>query len=169
MSASAVCFSKPLGSSLLSFRYCVRRQQTGRDAAVRVAEDALVDLHLVGGGELGVVRLELRRVGVVVVAHDRPVAVQGTGLEDDAAVAVPDDDVQPRAASRICGRQLVTPEILHRDLGAQPIANHRDAGDADRCRARLQVLDRVVGGVRELVRQRGDVERVAIAGSASAA
>ena len=76
MSASAVFLSNPRGSRRLSFRYRVAQQQTGRDAAVVVAEDALVDLHLIGGADLGVVRLESRRVHVVVVALHRAVRVQ---------------------------------------------------------------------------------------------
>ena len=47
-------------------------QQTGRRRAGGIAHHRLVDLHLIGLADLGVVRLEPRRIGVVVVPLDRP-------------------------------------------------------------------------------------------------
>jgi hypothetical protein len=41
--------------------------------AVRIPEDALVDLHLASAADFGIVRLEFQRIGIIIVALDRAV------------------------------------------------------------------------------------------------
>ena len=64
-------------------------QEACRDVPLLVAEDRLVDLDLIRGAQIGVMRLEVRGIEIVVVALDRTVREQLARLEPDAPCPVP--------------------------------------------------------------------------------
>ena len=114
MSGSAVRLSKPRGSRRLSFTYRTRGQQPGRHRAVRIADDAFVNLDLIAAAHLGrnAARTSRRRHRCRCPESTRPDSPRPTRTRPAAAVA--DDDVQPGAAGGIGGRQFVAAEILDR-------------------------------------------------------
>src|SRR5690606_13214283 len=65
-------------------------EQTGGDRACGVAQNRLVHLDLVAGGDLVVVRLETGGVGVVVVAGDAAVRRDSAGFEHNRPAAIAD-------------------------------------------------------------------------------
>ena len=73
------------------------RKQSGGHMTILIANDRFIDLDLIGAADFGVVGLETGRVGVIVVANDRTIRVEGAGFEDAAAVAVADYEVEPHA------------------------------------------------------------------------
>jgi hypothetical protein len=80
-----------------------------------------------------------------------------------APPCVADDDVQPRAAGRIGGREFVSGQVGHEDVGGQPSAFEHRIPNFHFGRRRLQVVDRRRHGRVQLLRQRDDTELVPMA------
>ena len=98
MSFSAVRLLKPVGSRRLSLRYPTACSRPVVTRALGILEDRLVDLHLLGTGDLAVVGLEAERIGIVVVAHNRSIGVERPDSEHHLPICVSHDSMQPCSA-----------------------------------------------------------------------
>jgi len=108
-------FVETRGKDAIVFEVVGGGQQSGCHVVLRVTEDGLEDLDLIGCGNRGVVRLEADRIGVIEVARDGAVRVEMTRLKDHMTGSICNRDVKPRAARRESGGKLVASEILHGD------------------------------------------------------
>ncbi len=107
-------------------------------------------------------RLVARRIRVVVVVRDAARGVQGARFEHLPVAAVADGDVEPDAARRVGGRELVPGEVFHRHLRLQAPGAHLEAADGDPGRFRLELGERLLRRGGELVRGRLHAELVAV-------
>ena len=73
------------GEDAVVFEVVGGGEQSGGYVVLRVAEDGLEDLDLIGRGDGGVMRRVARGVRVIEVAGDGAVGVEMAGLEDDVA------------------------------------------------------------------------------------
>ena len=81
----------------MSLTYADGAQQTGRDVAVGIPHHRLVDLHLVLAANLGVVRLDARRVGIVVVPANKTGGHDFAGAEHELILAITNREMEPGA------------------------------------------------------------------------
>src|SRR5262245_30137605 len=124
--------------------YC--RQQTRGHGAVGPHHDRLVDLDLILPRYLTVVRFEAHGVVVVVVAANRTIRVQRSGLEHNLSVAVPNGHMKPRTAGGVRGRKLVAAEVSDGHDRFQPSVPNLHVLDGHGCGFRLQMIDRALDG-----------------------
>ena len=89
------------------------------DLARRISHDRLVNLHLVGPGDLRVMGFEAAGVDVVIVSLDRAIGMERPGLEEDFTEAIPHRDVEPDAPGGVGRGKLVPRQILDRNFGFQ--------------------------------------------------
>ena len=112
----------------------------------------LVDLHLVLLLDHVAMRSDRRLEVRVAAAHEPPVGVAASGLEDDLTTQGRDLDVQPRASRRVAGGELVSAQVgdEHRELdpvaGAPRRAELHARGRAER-RVGRGGLSLVIGGL----------------------
>ena len=137
-------------------------EKAGGDVAVGIAEDGLVDLDLVGKGDLAEVRLESGGVFVVDVADNRAVGTERARFEDGVVIGIGDDDVQPRASRWIGGRELVAGEVLGEDGDGEMAGGDVSVLDSDlRCLCAEELLRALDGGF-EVLRASDGLEIAAV-------
>src|ERR1051325_11414845 len=116
-----------------------RGEQPCRRHAVRIAQNRLVDLYLVGAGDPVVMRFELRRVRIVVVSLNQSGIRHGAGFKHNTAVAITHRQMEPCAPRRVSGRELVSRQILHVDVDVQCRGRELRANDGNGCSVLLQL------------------------------
>src|SRR4029453_374610 len=124
--------------------YC--RQQARGHGAVGPNHDRLINLDLILPRDLPVVRFEAHGVVVVVVAANRTIGVERSGLEHCPSIAVPDGHMKPRTARRVRSRELVAAEVLDRHDRFPPSVLNIHVLGRHPCGLRLQMVDGALHG-----------------------
>ena len=114
--------------------------------AVSAGHHRFIHLHLIGARDVGVVvRTSTRPRRCRCRESSRPSA--GARLEDHAAVAIADRDVQPAASRRGTRSAACGHEVRDRDVEIELAARHFSALNRDRGRLGLQVIDGAIDGL----------------------